>query len=283
MNRSSKIVYDSDDNECTYNDTKSEPKIKTYDSDDELEFEDEVKTTTIETKKSKRKTLVIKKVKHDETDNKLTQSCQNCQINNELLFLVRDLSTKLDYIENELKELKQTMKKKSIAADIPPINKKNVIDWLNNYIVPTMSFDEFIENLNVNMSHFEFLLDYKLTDTIQRIIQANIMKNKDVIYPLYSTIEKSGKVYVFNEDDTWEVITIEHLSKFVKKIENKLYKHCIEWKNCNDGSTNFNSELQDKCQQATLKLSNVSYTQDCMMNRVRYDLCAHLKSVCKQV
>lgn len=281
MNRSSKIVYDSDDNECTYNDTKSEPKIKTYDSDDELEFEDEVKTTTIETKKSKRKTLVIKKVKHDETDNKLTQSCQNCQINSELLFLVRDLSTKLDYVENELKELKQTMKKKNTTSIVPQVNKKNVMEWLNNYVVPTTSFDDFIENLNVNMGHFEFLLDYKIGDTIQRIIQTNIVKTEGIIYPLYSTIEKSGKVYIFNEDDAWEVINIGHLIKIVKSIENKLYKHCIEWKNCNDGSTNFNSELQDKCQQAIIKLSSIRYTQDCMMNRVRYDLCAHLKSVCK--
>jgi hypothetical protein len=193
------------------------------------------------------------------------------------------LSNKLDNVENELKELKEIVKKKSICSEnsIPPINKKNVVDWLNNYIVPTISFDDFVENLVVNMGHFEFLLEYKLPDTIQRIIQTNIIKDKNVIYPLYSTIEKSGKVYVFTEDETWDVINIDYLTKFVKQIENKLFQHSIEWKKNNNSKNNFNNELQERCQNAISKLCNISYTQDVMMNRVKHDMCVQLKTVCK--
>ena len=131
------------------------------------------------------------------------------------------------------------------------------------------------------MGHFEFLLEYKLPDIIQKIIQTNIVKNNNIIYPLYASIEKCGKVYVFTEDETWEIITIEYLSKFVKKIENKLSQHCIEWKSRYSGKNNFNSELQERCQNAILKLYNISYTQDTMMNRVRHDLCEQLKIICK--
>ena len=251
-------------------------KIGQSDADKKLE-------SKLETTKSRRKPITITKIKSNETTNKISQHCPNCEINHELLYLIRDLSDKLTNVENELQEIKQIVKIKTNNSNavLPPINKKNIMDWLNNYIVPTMTFDKFVENIIVNMGHFEFLLEYKLADTIQKIIKMNLVKNNKNIYPLYASIEKCGKVYVFTEDETWEIITIDYLSKFVKQIENKLSQHCIEWKSRYSGKTNFNSELQERCQNAILKLFNISYTQDCTMNRVRYDLCAQLKTVCK--
>jgi hypothetical protein len=291
MSKRNTIIYDDEnDNSLDEYDNiydakidKSESKLENQ-HDIEIEFKSDKKLESkLETTKSRRKPITITKIKSNETTNKISQHCPNCEINHELLYLIRDLSDKLTNVENELQEIKQIVKIKTNNSNavLPPINKKNIMDWLNNYIVPTMTFDEFVENIVVNMGHFEFLVEYKLTDTIQKIIQTNIVKNEDIIYPLYSTIEKSGKVYVFNEHDSWEVITIEYLSKFVKQIENKLSQYCIEWKNRYSGKNNFNSELQDRCQHAILKLCNISYTQDCTMNRVRYDLCAQLKTVCK--
>lgn len=290
--KKNKINYDDDEddeyeeNTCAYissdEDYDSEYKTSSeFKSETKSETKLENKSETKSETKSKKKIVSITKIRID--DDKLTnQHCTNCNVNHELLHIVYELSNKLDNIENELKELKEIIKRKTITTNgIPPINKKNVVDWLNNYVVPTISFDDFIENLLVNMSHFEFLLEYKLPDTIQRIIQTNIVKNTDIVYPLYSTIEKSGKVYVFTEDDTWDVISIEYLIKFVKQIENKLSQHCIDWKTNNNGKNNFNSESQERCQNAIVKLYNISYTQDTMMNRVKHDMCIQLKSVCK--
>lgn len=283
MNEENEIVH-----ECNYDSFDEE-------LDEEFEIEYEKSDSKIvsnknklvinhETKKTKKKTI-IQKINIEEENEEISsfnKPCVNCQINHELLNLVRNLSDKLNNIENEVKELKKMMKKKIDNTNIiPPINKKNVMEWLNNYIVPTMTFDEFVENLIINMGHFEFLLEYKLADTIQKIIQTNLVKNDETIYPLYANVEKSGKVYVFTEDETWEIISIKYLSKFVKQIENKLSQHCLEWKNRYSGKNNFNSELQDRCQNAILKLYNISYTQDTMMNRVRYDLCQQLKIICK--
>lgn len=282
-NSNSDDNYDNDnDKDSDYDYDKSEYKknISSF-----YEFKSEPKSVE---QKPKKKLISIKKVHLDDEEdnyNKLINKnpCLNCEVNRELLNVIYELSNKLDNVENELKELKEIVKKKSICSEnsIPPINKKNVVDWLNNYIVPTISFDDFVENLVVNMGHFEFLLEYKLPDTIQRIIQTNIIKDKNVIYPLYSTIEKSGKVYVFTEDETWDVINIDYLTKFVKQIENKLFQHSIEWKKNNNSKNNFNSELQERCQNAISKLCNISYTQDVMMNRVKHDMCVQLKTVCK--
>jgi hypothetical protein len=250
------------------NDVKSESKL-------EINYEEK------SYKKQTKKKTIIQKINIEENEEilSLNEPCANCEINKELLYIVKNLSDKLNDIESELKELKKMIKKKDNSI-IPPINKKNIMEWLNNYVVPTITFNEFVENIIVNMGHFEFLLEYKLPDIIQKIIQTNIVKN-NIIYPLYASIEKCGKVYVFTEDETWEIITIEYLSKFVKKIENKLSQHCIEWKSRYSGKNNFNSELQERCQNAILKLYNISYTQDTMMNRVRHDLCEQLKIICK--
>jgi hypothetical protein len=280
--KKNKIIYD-DDEDDEYEENTCAYISSDEDYDSEYKTSSEFKSETKLETKSKKKLVSITKIRIDDSDDKLTnQHCTNCKVNHELLHIVYELNNKLDNVENELKELKEIIKRKTITTNgIPPINKKNVVDWLNNYVVPTISFDDFIENLLVNMSHFEFLLEYKLPDTIQRIIQTNIVKNTDIVYPLYSTIEKSGKVYVFTEDDTWDVISIEYLIKFVKQIENKLSQHCIDWKTNNNGKNNFNSESQERCQNAIVKLYNISYTQDTMMNRVKHDMCIQLKSVCK--
>lgn len=294
MSKKISIIYDDEEDEseseCVFNiKTNAEPKPKIIiedendDEEHELNFKveynsEQYKSEQYKSEQTRKKNFTIKKI--NSNSNNQCQSCPNCEINTELLYLVRELSRKINTMENDIAEMKQLVKKRGVnQVSVPPMNKKNVIEWLNNYIIPTITFDEFVENLVVTMGHFEFLLEYKLTDTIQKIIQTNIVKSDDVIYPMYSTTEKSGKVYVFNENETWEVITIEYLSKFVKQIENKLSQHCIELKNRYSGKNNFNSQLQDQCQQAILKLYNISYTQDATMNRVRYDLCVQLKTV----
>lgn len=281
MSKQNEIIHEYD-----YDSFDEEFEIEYEQSDSKILPDENKLIINHEAKQSKKKTI-IQKINIEEENQEIScfhNPCENCKINHELLNLVRNLSDKLNNVENELKELKKLMKKKIDDINgntIPLINKKNVIEWLNNYIIPTMTFDEFVENLIINMGHFEFLLEYKLPDTIQKIIQTNIVKNNKIIYPLYASTEKCGKVYVFTEDETWEIITIEYLSKFVKQIENKLSQHCIEWKNRYSGKNNFNSELQDRCQNAILKLFNISYTQDTMMNRVRHDLCEQLKIICK--
>jgi dTDP-4-dehydrorhamnose reductase len=123
-------------------------------------------------------------------------------------------------------------------------------------------------------------MDYKLADTIQKIILFNITKRTDnFVYPMYSSSEKQNKVFVHDsEDDIWKVIDITNLNKFVKKIQDELNKYSIVWKSKNKSSCN--AECGNLCQQAIKKLNTISYTQDAFMNRVRYDLRVQLQYVC---
>lgn len=283
------IEYDSENESNKKENEEKEKEIMSQNS--EIEFNDilvvEEKKENLSSKKKKK--IIIQRVNIDEniileSENSchLKETCKNCEINRELLNMVINLTRKIDNLENEFKEVKKIMTTKiPISTDeIPPINKKNVLEWLNNYIVPTMTHDEFLENLQVTMTHFEFLLDYKLTDTIQKIIDKNLVKNKDIIYPLYATVEKTGKVYIYSENNVWENVTLDYLCKFVKNIIDKLSQNCILWKKKHSDKNN-SSDSQFRCQNALLKLYSVSYTQDAMMNRVRHDLCQKMKLVCK--
>lgn len=272
---------------------EKEKKREIMSQNSEIEFNDilvveEEKEKEKNLSSKKKKKIIIQRVNIDEnieleSDKSchLKETCKNCEINCELLNMVINLTRKIDNLENEFKEIKKIMTTKNPlpSDEIPPINKKNVLEWLNNYIVPTMTHDEFLENLQVTMTHFEFLLDYKLTDTIQKIIDKNLVKNKDVIYPLYATVEKTGKVYVYSQDNVWENVTLDYLCKFVKNIVDKLSQNCILWKKKHSDKTDGDSQF--RCQNALLKLYSVSYTQDAMMNRVRHDLCQKMKLVCK--
>lgn len=276
-----KIVTLSQNSENEYNIPVTE-KAKEEEEKEEEEKEEKEKVLS-----KKKKKIFIQRIDIDENietvaeTSHLKENCKNCEINRELLNMVVNLTRKIDNLENEFKELKKIMTIQKIPSnEIPPVNKKNVLEWLNKYIVPTMSYDEFLENIEVTMNHFEFLLDYKLTDTIQKIIDKNIVKNEDVIYPLYSNIEKTGKVYIYDsENNIWENVNLEYLCKFVKQIVDKLSQTCILWKKKHSDKND--SDSQCRCQSALLKLYNVSYTQDAMMNRVRHDLCQKMKIVCK--
>ena len=284
-------LIDYEDGDDDYDDKQSDVSSLSSDESDHIIICDEISVKPQPNPKpasQRKKFIPIERIcVEEEEENNAINTCSNCKINYELLILVQNLTLKLNNIENELKELKELSKSKSTSQpqlqhSIPMLNKKtDVLQWLNTYIHPSISFDDFIDELIVNPSHFEFLMEFKLTDTIQKIIQTNIGKKEEFIYPLYSTTEKCGKVYIYTENDTWEVITIDYLTKFVKQIENKLSKICVEWKNKHSKKNNFDNDLNYKCQSAITKLYDISYTQDATMNRIRSDLYTQLKNTCK--
>lgn len=230
--------------------------------------------------------LPIKKINHfeveeDEDNNNYSNCSENRLFYLEIIRSIKILNNKIENIENEVKEIKKILSTKK-QMNFAPTNrtKIDINAWLNSNVFPSMSFDDFVENLKVNLGHFEYLMDYKLADTIQKIILFNITKrDDDFIYPIYSSIEKQNKVFVYdNDEDIWKIIDITSLNKFVKKIQDELNKYSVIWKAKN--KNNCNAECSSLCQQAIRKLNTISYTQDQLMNRVRYDLRVQLQSVC---
>ena len=202
----------------------------------------------------------------------------------ELVSLIKNLNNKLTNVENELKEIKQLVGKKNLTSFSEcgkfrtSSRKADVLSWLNDDIIPTEMFDEFVQKLKVTMSNFEFLMDYKLNDAYQKIIQQNITKKENFIYPIYSSTDKANKVYVYDNDGQWVTIGIDHLSAIIKKIQQELSKQSLIWKSKNK---NNDAEHEVLCQQAIKKNSSITFTQDCFMNRVRYDLRVQMQIVCK--
>lgn len=227
-----------------------------------------------------------KKFENKKSENKEEIICNNCncRVNNELLEIIKNMDNKINNLENMIsmlvsqpKNIKSVRNRENNSSGaIPELTRKtNALEWLNTYIKPSKPFKEFVDTLNIKLCHFECLLESKLGDVVQKIIQLNFVKTSDnIIYPLYSSPAKAGKVYVYTEQNVWELITIEYLSKFINSIQKKLYKLCSQYqlKSCS-------KEAIEKSQGAISKLSSIKYTQDCFMNRVRYDLHVQLKTV----
>ncbi len=283
--------------ECT-NTTATNTKINNKNDEDD---DDEFVVETQEKKEITNVTNAIKIVPRQKiiqmsrvnVDDEEIEPEKTIEINKrhyyELVSLIKNLNNKLTNVENELKEIKQLVGKKNLTSfGECSINNKgkfrtsstkvDVLSWLNDDIIPTEMFDEFVQNLKVTMSNFEFLMDYKLNDAYQKIIQQNITKKENFIYPIYSSTDKANKVYVYNDDGQWVVIGIEHLSAIVKKIQQELTKQSFIWKSKNK---NNDAEHEVLCQQAIKKNSSITFTQDCFMNRIRYDLRIQMQIVCK--
>jgi hypothetical protein len=283
--------FDSDENDDDININVSD-EISEY-SESEID-ENELK----EINKNELKEINKNELKEIDNSEKFIVSCSNCKINDELLAIIKNMDNKITNLENMIiclmsqnknmnefedkKKLSKNTPNKLINEDeneyneIPELTRKtNILEWLNLYIRPFQSFEQFIQNIDVRISHFECLTEYKISDVVQKIIQLNFPKKLDKkIYPFYSTSIKSGKVYVYTDKDDWELISLDYLCKFVNVIQNKLYKLCIQYQNkyCS-------KEGIEKAQFAISKLSSIKYTQDTFMNRVRADLYDHLRTI----
>lgn len=266
----------------------SEKELSEY-SNSETEFDlksddDKIMNVPIVVKKR----LMNKSEETNEETNeekKCNIQCDNCRVNYEMLNLIKSMNDRIINLESTINMLAGMPKtsnrlpvsqSKEVSIGIPELTKKmNALDWLNMYIKPFQSLDNFVNNLTVKLCHFEDLIEYKIGDVVQKIIQTNFVKTPDKrIYPFYSSVAKAGKVYVYTETNVWELVTLEYLSKFISSIQKKLFKQCTiyQTKVCS-------KEGIDKAQHAILKLTSIRFTQDAFMNRVRYDLHAHLKSI----
>jgi hypothetical protein len=292
-----------DDNNFNLHYSDEEKEFESNDDDDDININindeiSEYSESEIDKNENEIKEINENELKEINDSEKLIVSCSNCKINDELLTIIKNMDNKITNLENMIiclmsqnknmnefedkKKLSKNTPNKLINEDeneyneIPELTKKtNILEWLNLYIRPFQSFEQFIQNIDVRISHFECLTEYKISDVVQKIIQLNFPKKLDKkIYPFYSTSIKSGKVYVYTDKDDWELISLDYLCKFVNVIQNKLYKLCIQYqtKYCS-------KEGIEKAQFAISKLSSIKYTQDTFMNRVRADLHDHLRTI----
>ena len=196
-----------------------------------------------------------------------------------LVKIVQELSLKIVSMEEKMSDMQKWVEKKK--------KKLNVIAWLNDNIVSTIGFKEWINTLFiVEAEHFEYLMENNLFQTIQRVFEYNLQKKDNFVYPIRCFAEKAGLFYICekNQDGNsdWYQLELADMILILKIFYNRMNKELTKWKL--ENQHNFDdSKISDTFNKAVIKLMNLTFTQDANLTRIKNGLYNYLKTDLKSM
>lgn len=198
----------------------------------------------------------------------------------ELVKIVQELTFKLIKMEEKMEEMQKWVEKKK--------KKLNVILWLNTNVVPTIGFLEWINtSFVVAPEHFENLMENTLFHTIQQVFEYNLSTKDDFIYPIRCFVEKTGIFYIGEKkpDGTaqWKQLELPDMVFILKIFYNCMIKELTKWKLDNQYKFNDSAKISDLFNKAVIKLTNLTFTQDANLSRIKNGLYNYLKTDLKSM
>ena len=168
--------------------------------------------------------------------------------------ILLDLGHKFSKMEEKVDELhKWVIKKKK---------KINVIEWLNNNMVPEVYFDRLIEKIIIEKEDdINYLFKYSFADTLDHIFSRNIYNYRDdYIYPIFAFNQKSNIFYIYeNPELGWVECNNDRLAFFLNKVYMKLHRVFMEWKKENAAKIDDDENLSNLCDKTSVKILDITF------------------------
>ena len=158
-------------------------------------------------------------------------------------------------------------------------NKKkiNLIEWLNNNVIPTITYSEFMENLNIHTGYIEYLIENSFVNTVSLIFEDLLKKDSETINPIYSFVQKVNMFYIYNEEGTWTELSKEDFIKILNKIHHRLSMKIMEWKKTNEKKYKDDDKFYDIYNKTLLKILSISFKDDNILSKMKTILYNYLK------
>ena len=134
--------------------------------------------------------LCCKLIKDRTADDMPNDRIPNARIMYEL---VKNLSAKCDRLETELRALKSSATREK--------HKINILDYLNETRIPTLTQKTWLKELTVQPKHVEKALENKIINGIFELVDDAIRDDPNL--PITAFSHKRGRFYVWKED-AWE-------------------------------------------------------------------------------
>lgn len=192
----------------------------------------------------------------------------------QLVKVVQELTLKIIKMEEKMEEMQKWVNKKK--------KKINVIVWLNQNVVPTIGFLEWIKtSLIVTPAHFEILMDSSLFHSIQQVFEDNLYEKSDFIYPIKSFSQKPGNFYICEKKEDgspeWKQLGLTDMVLILKTLHNRMISQVTKWKTQNESNFDNNDKITIVFNKAVIKLMNISFTHDATLSRIKNGLYNYLK------
>ena len=196
----------------------------------------------------------------------------------QLTYIVQELSLKYSKLEKQMEEMQKFIEKKK--------KKINVISWLNSNIEPSNTFTNWMNQLELNESHFEFLMENSIIQSIHFILEENL-PSSNKIYPIKCFTQKTNLFYICESNEPsnciWSQMTFEDFSKLLKNIQNKLLIILSKWRITNKDQIDNNDSISILYNKTIIKLMNISFSQDASFGKIKSNLYNYLKTDVKNM
>ena len=222
-----------------------------------------------------------KKIKNIEDDEDFVIPSQK-----KMFLMLLELGEKYNKLEADMNEINKWVIKKK--------KKINVLEWLNTNVTPTLVFEQLTDQIIINDTDVEFLLENSFLDTLNMICSKNVynvvseMENP----PIFAFVQKSNIFYVFDRQDTskvtdvvdagvWMEMPKDKLVRFFMKIQMKIYKAFFEWKKKKNDKRD--DKFDTLCDKTTVKVMGTDFKQDVTFGKMKTIMYTKMKTDMKSM
>ena len=155
----------------------------------------------------------------------------------QMYILINELINKVNYLENEMLEMKSWVKKKQ--------RKCNIIDWLNENCKPEQDFNDWKENIIITNKHLEMIYKYDFVDGMYFILQDLFPIENEDSFPIKGFEQKKNLLFIYTKD-SWKSMTNEDFESFINKIHHNIIVLFKKWKDKHQDLIYENEDENDK-------------------------------------
>lgn len=201
-----------------------------------------------------------KSKKEQEIDN---QESDNLPSFKELVIIVQELAKKNKKLEEKMTHMEKWIETKK--------KKVNVVQWLNQNVIPPIHFLDWCTRINVSTNHMMHLFESPIHETVIKIIQDDIeesAKTLQNILPIHAFDQKANTFYIYNGTE-WTLMTNHNFSTILIKIQQRFLKEMEKWRTQNMEQMDNNDKTGDTYNKTIMKLMNINTTQDGTFNKIK--------------
>jgi hypothetical protein len=216
--------------------------------------------------------------KHMVTCEYLNKSKQNKKIHdeaiknqptyNELVIIVQELATKLNKMEDKVKELEK------IAE--PKKKKLNVIEWLNAKVSPMDSYVEWVNKIIISITELNYLFENNIFQTVAHILQERFQTRESTAIPIYAFHQKANHFYIYTGEEWREMGTTDIVHLF-KHLQNKFMREMSIWYAANKDQVYNNDKTSEMYNTTIIKIMSISLEQDAAFSKMKTQMYNDLK------
>ena len=192
--------------------------------------------------------------------------------------IILELTMKCNKLEEKMEQMTKWIDKKK--------KKINVLEWLNTNINPELIFDDLSEKITILDTDIENILNTGFLEVFNEVFLREVfLKKEKQTIPIFCLDQKVNYIYVFNKNNKenentngWIELDKGELIIFMNKIHKKIIIKLTDWKKQLEREKNFNDSKSELYNKTLMKLMNLNFKQDAVINKVKNIIYAQIKT-----